>query len=280
MRMSTSDQRSATPAIAARRPGERLPLLLALGAGVALVGGAGVALRTRGGPPPVAVASYSTSLAGRTRNQAANIRLGAQRLDGVVLRPGAVFSFARTLGPVSAETGFVKGLAIRGGEPASEDGGGICQLASTIYNAALRADLRIVERRKHLWPVRSVPPGLDATFASGHADLRFQNTSAQTLRLQVTCDAHHLSARLLGERPLPTPVEVVRAVKAVLPPGRVVRTTALLRRGQQRVASRGRPGFEVEVWRAVGSGPALRRERVSADRYAPVNEVVLVGTGR
>src|SRR5205814_3148324 len=133
-----------------------------------------------------------TSLAGRTPNQDANIRVAAERVDGVTLNPGDVYSFARAVGPVSADTGFVKGLAIRGGEPASEDGGGICQVVSTIYNAALRANLRIVERRKHLWPVRSVPPGLDATFATGNVDFRFANNLKQTIRLRVFADDQHV----------------------------------------------------------------------------------------
>lgn len=277
--MTTTPDQPQTSSLAASRLRERLPLILALGAGVGLVAGAGLALRGADAPARVVIGSFSTSLAGRTPNQAANIRLGARRIDGLLLRPGETFSFARAVGPVSAETGFVKGLAIRGGEPASEDGGGICQLASTLYQAALRANLQIVERRKHLWPVRSVPPGFDATFATSNADLRFRNNIAQPLLLRVSCDAHHLSARLLGEHPEAARVEVTRAVKAVLPPGRVVRTTPLLRRGQQRIASRGRPGFEVEVWREATLGSTTRRERISYDRYAPVNEVVLVGAG-
>src|SRR6266542_3667293 len=131
--------------------------------------------------PEVVVAAYSTSLRGRTPNQCANIRRAAAALDGIALAPGQVFSFARALGPVSADTGFVKGLAIRDGETAREDGGGICQVSSTLYNAALRAGLPIIERRRHLWPVHSVPPGLDAAFAAGHIDLKFQNSLAQPL---------------------------------------------------------------------------------------------------
>src|SRR5438105_4526365 len=75
------------------------------------------------------VAGYSTSLRGRTPNQGANIRRAAAALDGIVLGPGQVFSFEQALGPVSGEAGFLKALAIRDGETAREDGGGICQVS-------------------------------------------------------------------------------------------------------------------------------------------------------
>lgn len=251
---------------------------LILGLAGGLLSAAALALWRARAPAEVVLASYSTSLAGRTPNQAANIRVAAHRVDGVTLQPGEEFSFGRAVGPVSPETGFVKGLALRGGEPASVDGGGICQLASTLYNAALLADFKIVERRKHLFPVHSVPPGLDATFASGSVDLRFRNTLAQPVRLRVTADNRRLTVRLLGSRPGLRQVEVVRALGAVLPPERVVRGSALLKRGQRRIVNQGRPGIEVEVWRESRLGSQRRRERISADRYAPVNEVIWVGT--
>jgi vancomycin resistance protein YoaR len=260
------------------RAGANTGLLVVLAGSVAIVGAGAIALRPETGPAGVVLGAYSTSLAGRTPNQAANIRLAAERIDGVTLRPGEVFSFGRAVGPVSAATGFVKGLALRGGEPASEDGGGICQVASTIYNAALRANLEIIERRRHLWPVQSVPPGLDATFASGHTDLRFRNSLSQTLRLRVAAGGDRLTARLLGSQPAAAAVEVVRVVRATLPPERLLRASSLLKRGQQRTVTRGRPGLEVEVFREVRTGTRLRRERVSYDRYAPLNEVVEFGT--
>src|SRR5262249_27195082 len=106
------------------KSGEQRYMLLALMlAGLGMLGAAALALRRDAAAPTVTLAAYTTSLSGRTPNQAANIQLAAQRVDGVTLRPGEVFSFSRAVGPVSAATGFVKGLAILDGEPASEDGG-------------------------------------------------------------------------------------------------------------------------------------------------------------
>src|SRR5207247_628615 len=153
-------------------------------------------------PGGVVIASFATSLRGRTPDQVANMRRAAAALDGVMLAPGQTFSMERALGPVTAEAGYLPALAIKDGEPAEEDGGGICQVASTVYNAALRAGLAIIERRRHLWPVHSVPPGLDCGFASGHLDLKFRNSTDQPLLLRVTTDSRHLLCRVIGERPV------------------------------------------------------------------------------
>jgi vancomycin resistance protein YoaR len=226
----------------------------------------------------VVLGEYATSLIGRTPNQIENMRCASMALDGVTLAPGAVFSFARALGPVSAATGYRPALAIRDGEATREDGGGICQVSSTLYNAALRANLGIVERQRHLWPVHSVPPGLDAAFASGHIDLKLRNTLDQPVRIRATVCGSRLTFAVVGQRPLAERVRVERHVKAVIPPEQVVQATDRLRRGERRIVERGRPGFEVEAWRIVTEGGReLTRERLSADRYAPVHRVVWVG---
>jgi vancomycin resistance protein YoaR len=247
----------------------------------AFVGVTAVLVAGAGREREVVVAGYSTSLRGRTPNQVANIRRAAAALDGIALAPGQVFSFEKALGPVSGEAGFVKGLAIRDGETAREDGGGICQVSSTLYNAALRAGLRILERRRHLWPVHSVPPGLDAAFAAGHIDLKFQNTLDQPLHLRAEYDGDRLIFRLLGRSPSHETVRVERLVKAVLPPEEVVQATPLLRRGERRIINHGQPGFEVETWRIrVRPHHPPVRERLAADRYAPMHRVIWIGSRR
>ena len=122
------------------------------------------------------------------------------------------------------------------------------------------------------------PQGLDATFASGNADLKFKNALRQTIRVRVVAEGSRLTARILGEHAEIAAVDVVRSLKAVLPPERVLEATPILKRGQRKLINRGRPGYEVEVWREVRRGGDLRRERLSFDRYAPVNEIIWVGT--
>jgi vancomycin resistance protein YoaR len=256
----------------------KIPIWFSCFALLSILAACALLLRPEAAPKGVEIASFATSLRGRTPDQVVNMRRAARALDGLILQPGQTFSMERALGPVTAEAGYLPALAIRDGEPAEEDGGGICQVASTLYNAALRADLAIVERQRHVWPVHSVPPGLDCGFSSGHLDLKFRNTHDQPLLMRVSADDRHLLCRLIGERPQSETVRIERVVRAVLPPESVVRATARLRPGQQRLAQRGRPGWEVEVWRVVGRpGVSEQRRLVSRDRYAPVNRVLWIG---
>jgi vancomycin resistance protein VanW len=117
----------------------------------------------------------------------ANIRLGAARLDGVVVAPGETFSFWALVGRPSAASGFQLGRSIRGGVAGGDIGGGLCQVSGIAYEAGLRAGLRIAERHPHSRDLyteaeRFTPLGLDATVVWPYRDLRLLNPHDVPLR--------------------------------------------------------------------------------------------------
>lgn len=105
-----------------------------------------------------------------------NIRMGTYYINNTLLHPGEVFSFNKTVGPVTAERGFQYAPVIVSRSVTLGLGGGLCQVSSTLYNAVLEADLQIVERYPHSRPVGYVPQGRDAT-VSYSLDFKFQNNS-------------------------------------------------------------------------------------------------------
>lgn len=131
------------------------------------------------------IASYRTSLADRTEAQRHNIRQAVMALDGVVIEPGETFSFNETVGPRLPERGYREAPAYMERNLVTSIGGGICQVSSTMYNAAALSGLAIVERHPHSRRVASVPPGRDATVWYGMADLRFRNSYPNPVRLAV-----------------------------------------------------------------------------------------------
>ena len=114
---------------------------------------------------------YAGSIASRIHN----ISVGTSSFDGALVEPGEVFSFNNTVGDVSTYTGYKQSYIIKDGQTVLGDGGGLCQVSTTLFRAAMDAGLPIVERRSHSYRVgyyeQDAKPGLDATVYSPTTDL-------------------------------------------------------------------------------------------------------------
>lgn len=126
-------------------------------------------------------------------NRVDNVALAASRVNGVLVPPGETFSFNGNLGDVSASTGFKSAYVISGGRTVLGDGGGVCQVSTTLFRAALNAGLPIVERRAHAYRVsyyeEDSEPGIDATVFSPSPDFKFKNDTPGYLLIQSTVDS-------------------------------------------------------------------------------------------
>lgn len=165
---------------------------------------------------PVALGSYSTTLIGSLPERTHNIRLTAQALDGAILAPGEFLSFNRRVGPRSSERGYERAPVFLRGERNQQLGGGICQVASTMYVAAMLSGLSPAERHKHSFVIDYVPPAYDATISWGVKDLRIRNDLDQTVRMRVELLGTTLSVRFEGEEELGESFEL-EAVERELP---------------------------------------------------------------
>ncbi len=116
-------------------------------------------------------------------NRRHNIEVGVSKFKGVIIKPGQEFSFNKYLGPVEADQGFLPELVIKGGEGTiPELGGGLCQVSSTAYRAAMYAGLPITQRRNHSYAVQYyAPQGTDATIYPGVVDLKFVNDTPSSI---------------------------------------------------------------------------------------------------
>lgn len=120
------------------------------------------------------VSSYTTYFV-NAGNRGHNITLASSRLNNTVLMPGETFSYLKVVGPYGASNGYLPAPIYLNGDTATANGGGVCQLASTLYNAQLRAGLETVTRRGHTFAPAYVPKGLDATVYSTTTDYKFKN---------------------------------------------------------------------------------------------------------
>ncbi len=150
------------------------------------------------------IASFQTSFDKspyNAKNRVFNIKKAAAAVNGVVLQPNEEFDCNAVLGDRNAENGWKEAPGIRNGKYENEYGGGVCQLSSTLYNAALMADLTITERSPHSWPMGYVDIGRDAAISTGGKNLRFVNNTGAPLYLYVHVDeeAFVLTASLYGK---------------------------------------------------------------------------------
>lgn len=123
------------------------------------------------------IASYTTTFE-NVGNRGHNIVLAASKLNGTVLKKDDEFSYLKVVGPYSAKNGYLPAPAYVNKVLTTANGGGVCQLATTLYNAQLRANLEIVYRTNHSYAPAYVPKGLDATVSSTTTDYKFKNQYA------------------------------------------------------------------------------------------------------
>ena len=131
-------------------------------------------------------------------NRNNNLRRACESMNGVVLQPGETFSYNDTLGPRTKENGYLRAGAYSGWELVLSYGGGICQGSSTLYCAALYADLEIVQRRNHGYKVGYLDAGLDATVNWGGPDFQFRNNTNFPVKIAAEVSDGMVKVSILG----------------------------------------------------------------------------------
>lgn len=149
-------------------------------------------------PFKIRMVAFVTDLSARSEVQKQNIMRAADALSGIVLESNEVFSFNEQVGPYTEDKGYKPERSFVNKEVQQSPGGGVCQVASTLYNAVKRAGLHVVERVPHSQEVESVAPGMDATIAYGVADLKFKNPYPYPVKIVSTISKDQLKVEIFG----------------------------------------------------------------------------------
>ena len=210
-----------------------------------------------------------------------NIRLAAANINNTVVYPGEVFSTREAIGPSTPERGYAMAAIIVDGQLTEDYGGGICQVASTLYNAALYAELPIKERANHSLGVQYMDLGFDAAIAGDYMDLKFQNNLEYPILIVAGAQNGILEARIYGheKRPPNRTIAFVSELVEVIPPGpgRIL-LDENLPSGHVLVNAEPRNGYKYELFRIVFvDGEQVKREKVNTSIYRPVQGVVTRG---
>jgi vancomycin resistance protein YoaR len=224
------------------------------------------------------VGSYHTTYGG-IPSRLHNVALVAQLIDGALIAPGETFSFNGTTGERTAEKGFQEAPVIINGELQTGLGGGICQVSTTVFNAAYDAGLKIDERTNHALYISHYPLGRDATVNYPDLDLKFTNDTDKWLLLRTFVGTGSLTVNLYGtpqNRRVETTQQPLRVVGA--PKVKRVKDPTMLK-GKSEVEEYGQPARATSVSRTVyaANGKVLHEDTwYSSYRSEP--KVVRVGT--
>ncbi|OGI25193.1 MAG: hypothetical protein A3J76_03300 [Candidatus Moranbacteria bacterium RBG_13_45_13] len=145
------------------------------------------------------IGSGVSNFRGSPKNRIHNIGVGAKRFSGVLIKPGEEFSFIKTLGPVDKSTGYLPELVIKVDKTIPEYGGGMCQVSTTCFRAALNSGLKITARTNHAYPVQYyAPQGTDATVYIPSPDLKFMNDTPGYILIQTHIEGTQLTFDFYG----------------------------------------------------------------------------------
>jgi vancomycin resistance protein YoaR len=226
------------------------------------------------------ISTFTTDMGASSANRIWNVHLLGDYLSGTIIKPGKTFSYNKSVGPRTTERGFREGQMIFGGVLIPSIGGGVCQTATTIFNAAFEAGLPIKDRINHSFYISHYPMGRDATVSWGGPDLVFENDLDHAILIDVTYTDATFTVSFYGTKQRrkvvattsqPTNYTQPRlqyAVDPSAPPGLV------------RHAAGGGPGFSVNVHRKVYERGKLIREDDFPTTYVPQNPTAIYGPGR
>lgn len=222
-----------------------------------------------------------TSFKGSSADRRHNIEVGVSKLNGILLAPGEEFSAVKAIGETTAEEGFVEEYVIKDNKSVKEFGGGLCQVATTLFRLALDAGLSITERVNHRYVVSYYGPGLDATIYGPKPDLRFVNNTDNYILLQGKVAGSEVVFEFYGE-------DDGRLVKISTPvltdeiPAPEIKYiyTADLPFGKTNCSETPRKGVTADVLYSVYYLNGETKEQSFHSEYEPWQRICLVGTGQ
>lgn len=213
-------------------------------------------------------------------DRSTNLRLASEKINGTVLKPGETFSYNKTVGARTIAAGYKNAKVYESGKVVDGIGGGICQVSSTLYNAALLANLEIVERRNHQFVTSYVGAGRDATVVYGQTDFKFKNTRKYPIRIVVTTNAGILKISIFGikEENEYTFKFNTKTVSSIPYKTQYIEDSSLPA-GTEKVEQKGANGLITETYiTKMLDGKVVSTELLSRDTYSAMTRIIRRGT--
>ncbi|MFP3153236.1 VanW family protein [Lachnospiraceae bacterium ZAX-1] len=225
--------------------------------------------------------TFNTSYGGSGVSRSKNVANGASRVDGSLIFPGEEFSTYDKVSPFNAETGYELAGSYENGTTVQTYGGGICQVSTTLYNAAIRAELEITERFSHSMIVGYVDPSADAAIAGTYKNLKFINNTQAPIYIEGYTSGGVIYFTIFGQesRPADRTVEFISETTGTTDPGVQFNVTGDPI-GSKSQSQSSHVGKTAKLWKVVSVGGVEQsREVFNNSSYSASPRIVNVGIG-
>ncbi|MCX4302940.1 MAG: VanW family protein [Clostridia bacterium] len=228
---------------------------------------------------PYLISTYTTRYDASNVNRSQNLAIATGKINGTVLMPGEEFSFNQVVGKRTIEEGYKDAKIYQDGKVVDGLAGGICQISSTLYNAVIKANLEIVERRNHSFTTSYVKAGRDATVVYGVIDFKFKNTRTYPIKIEGSVGSGVAEFNIYGiKEEVEYSVDLAPVVTASIPYATQYIPDPTLAPGQQIIVQAGGNGCKVTTYKETKlDGKFVSKEIISTDTYQPMKAIIRIG---
>lgn len=229
---------------------------------------------------PQILGTFSTTYNTSNQNRITNLELASKKIDGTIILPGETFSYNKVVGERTIAKGYKEAAVYAGGKVVDGIGGGICQLSSTLYNAALYANLEITSRSNHRFLTSYVTAGRDATVSWGTIDFCFKNTRSYPIKITSEVKNGVVTTSIYGiKEEKEYEVVIESKVIEVLPYSIKYVKDSTLEEDEKEIVQYGANGAKSETYKIVKyNGIIVSKEQISSDTYSPLERIVKKGS--
>lgn len=225
--------------------------------------------------------TFSTSFSSSGASRSKNLTVGAGKINGHVLMPGETLSGYECMQPFTTKNGYATAAAYENGMVVDSVGGGVCQISTTLYNAALRAELTIAQRQNHSMLVGYVDHSADAAIAGTYKDLKFTNNYSTPIYVEGYTSGKTITFTIYGKetRPANREIKFISETLKVMGPGEpIIKEDPSLAPGARRTMQSAHTGVKSRLWKYVYlDGVEQSREILHTDTYNASKAIVHVG---
>ena len=229
---------------------------------------------------PEKISAYSTRYDGGDKDRSTNLEIACKKIDEKIVLPGETFSYNKTLGARTTKAGYKTAKVYENGAVVDGIGGGICQISSTLYNAVLKANMQIVERRNHQFITSYVPEGRDATVAYGVTDFKFKNTRKYAIKIKATASNGVATISIYGikENPEYNITFETKTISTIPVTEKYIEDNTIAE-GTEEIKQKGANGCVTETYIIKSlNGQVVSKDLLSKDTYSAMQRIILKGT--